>query len=1421
MAAPAQPPPGEERLVDGRYALQERLGAGGLGVVWRAHDHERDRTVAIKELRPLGLDSDQRYIRERIRREALAAQRLAGHPNIVPVLDVLWEDGRPWIVMEYVAGETLQDLIGREGRISPRRAARIGVQVLDVLSAAHREGIVHRDVKPGNILIDEDGVARLTDFGIALLHGTASITQAGVIIGSPGYIAPERLTGAGVGKASDLWSLGATLYAAVEGRMPYQRSDTMTTMAAVMNEPVPEAPHAGPLAPVLAGLLDRVPENRMSAARAESILAEVAAGEAGEVHARGLGSLEPPPREPSAGPAGDRPVIDGLDVDRPISASVWHARDRDGEDRAVKVLPPGEEAPAAALALAGRPVDGVVRVRAVGEAADGRAYVLMDYAGGGSLAHRAGGDLARLVRIGVAVARGVAAANEAGMAYDEIGADQVVFASTATTGTGTGGEEPVLLLPHRMADDVTDVMAVSEFLDRLLVAYDPPGDVRRVIEKGLRGEWLGVTAFVDALEAADLGTPPHRYGLPDSPTREGPRVTASGVPSAVGQWKGPADAAPRGLGAPVTEDVPWERASARRQRRRLVPSWFRWAPGREDRLDTAPPWPPAPEDPWVLNGETAPRPLALDSPLREEFRYVHEPLRPGDTAIPLLGNEPLVQALKDRLANSMGGTFLITGFRGVGKSTLIEQAVAEITASHPRGRSVLSVVLSVARPLETERLLFAVVRRVFEELVDSGYLDDLPAGTRHQVMLAYMRTSLSFKQTRADATERTAGVELAPARIAGPAGMAIPKASMSTRRSRSLATEAAFLAYSETDVEHDTMRIIRMLADLPVVTRGRWPRRRRPLDLQLVVVLDEVDKLTALRDGLDQVERLLSGIKNVVTMRGAHYLVVAGPDLHDRVLRDSGRGNSIYESIFAWQMYVPCNWSAPRRLLDHLCLPGIAGMPLIGEFEQYLRFKSRGVFRKLLQELNAFVAWQEGRPYLRIDERYKDAIAFYAMLERTLDGFFTATRRQVPQTPIGRDRWRLGAYYVMDWILRSEGRPFTSVDVIDESQAFDPLLRVSRACAELLLDHLADEGVLLVVREPARATSTLISDVAEAQRASYKLEDSLLDRLFRILAHDRYEHGELDPREAPGAERPGRTAPIETLAGDRYELWRLIGEGGTGSVYEGCDTLLDRPVAVKLLRTALRGDQRARSRFVREAMIAGAVHHPNVVDVYEVVTEEAPDDPAGRRYAIVMELIEGLTLDQELERYGPLPPRETARLGVTLAGALEYLGGKGLARLDLKPHNVVMSRPRGPVIIDLGIAKVVENSAAWPIGDEEPERLADPATQLGMVVGTPAYLAPEQARGEEVDIRADIYALGLVLCTCLTGHHPYGRLDPVAILSRAMTGGVDTSGLPCSEELRAVLTRATAPSPEERYARPADLLAALRDTPEGPQRGDR
>jgi serine/threonine protein kinase len=265
----------EESLIAQRYQLLAEVGRGGMGTVWHARDKVLGRDVAVKEvILPHGFsDHDREIQHKRTFREARTAARLS-HPGVVTVYDVVEEDGRPWIVMELIRERSLQQRITEDGPLPPRSAAEIGRQMLGALTAAHKAGILHRDVKPSNVLISEERSTRavLTDFGIARAQSDATLTQTGMLIGSPAYIAPERARGRRALPASDLWSLGVTLYAMVEGKSPFDRVEAMASLLAVLTEE-PEPPsHAGPLRPVIDGLLHKDPDKRLSATDAAAML---------------------------------------------------------------------------------------------------------------------------------------------------------------------------------------------------------------------------------------------------------------------------------------------------------------------------------------------------------------------------------------------------------------------------------------------------------------------------------------------------------------------------------------------------------------------------------------------------------------------------------------------------------------------------------------------------------------------------------------------------------------------------------------------------------------------------------------------------------------------------------------------------------------------------------------------------------------------------------------------------------------------------------------------------------------------------------------------------------------------------------------------------------------------------------------------
>jgi hypothetical protein len=827
----------------------------------------------------------------------------------------------------------------------------------------------------------------------------------------------------------------------------------------------------------------------------------------------------------------------------------------------------------------------------------------------------------------------------------------------------------------------------------------------------------------------------------------------------------------------------------------------------------------------------------LIAPLRPSFRYVHEPLSNGDV-LPWLGSVALKSELQGRVLHSRGGSFLITGFRGVGKSTLVLKALDEIVSRKEPDEIVLPVWLSVARSTSTERLLFAIVRRVFETLSDAGVLNRLRPEIRHALLISYMRTSLAFKETQTEARERSAAVDLGPGRgwgVSKAVDFIVPKVSMSAKRSQSLATEAAFLAYSETDVEYDLMRIVSLCGREsigPARPRSRlrriwrWPRAK-PCPLRMVIVLDEVDKLTADDAGAAAVEQLLGGIKNVLTMSGAHFLIVAGPDMHDRAVRDAARGNGVYESVFGWRMYVPCSWDAPDLLVSNLVSAGAPDGEWLGKLTQYLRFKARGVPRRLLQEFNSFVAWDKDLPYLTVHAADGERVGFYARLESILREYIAGhgEERLFP-VPIDEDRWRLGCYYVADWVLQSEGEPFSASQLLGEGDEaeFDPLLRLSGRNVSQLLDHFAAHGILEVVRDAVRdfnPAATVIPDVAEANARVYRLATDVQRAQFGFARQNESERAALEvslvgpaPPEPGQAGKLGSREPVslpeprppaaEALApvpfrllADRYELRHLLGQGGMGTVYAGEDRFTGQRVAVKVLRASMHNDPKAMARIKREAEICSSIRHPHIVQTYGVA--QAPDGSP----ALVLELLDGPTLARVVEKRGPLPPADAAAIGATLAGALAYLADAQIVRIDLKPSNVIMEPGRGPVIIDLGTAREPAPNMA--------------VTTVDRMIGTPMYMAPELIanRGQPPDTRADVYSLGLVIYFCLAGRSPFDDIDTMMALAQAITTRpISLDALPISAEFRQILGRMLERDHDKRLATGAEAQRVLEATPE-------
>ena len=426
---------------------------------------------------------------------------------------------------------------------------------------------------------------------------------------------------------------------------------------------------------------------------------------------------------------------------------------------------------------------------------------------------------------------------------------------------------------------------------------------------------------------------------------------------------------------------------------------------------------------------------------------------------------------------------------------------------------------------------------------------------------------------------------------------------------------------------------------------------------------------------------------------------------------------------------------------------------------------------------------------LRVADRKR--IEFYASVERVLASF-TAHTHGGFTVSIDEDRWRIGAYYVTDWILRTLGRTFTVQDLMpagDETE-LDPLLVVAPEKVERLLEHLRTNEIVVRLRGHG-AEERHFGDVPGAQVAVYKLADDVVAQL-REFARDNVQE-RADLLVSPDVDE---RHDDDVVGNGRYQLEEEIDRGGMGRVYRARDRQRGQEVAIKMLDVPeLVGDEVMRARFMRKAKIATSLQHPNIVATLDTFTE---DD---RRLGIVMEFVAGTSLQQLLKQVR-IDPRDAVKLAGGLLDALEYLDGLDVVRLDLKPSSVMVRGDFRPVIVDVGLAK--HESAG--------ERTI---TEVGQLIGTPAYLAPEILAGRPADIRADVYTIGMLLFEMLARRpaRPHGQLYDV--LRAAMNEDVDVDSLDmASPELREALRRILAREPGARFTAPAQAREALATTPE-------
>jgi serine/threonine-protein kinase len=748
---------------------------------------------------------------------------------------------------------------------------------------------------------------------------------------------------------------------------------------------------------------------------------------------------------------------------------------------------------------------------------------------------------------------------------------------------------------------------------------------------------------------------------------------------------------------------------------------------------------------------------------------------------------------------------------------VVLRALAQLKENPPEGTTYIPIYVPVARPISLVELLYEILRRFYEAILDGNVGVDMPRPVAESLFHAYRRTMLKTKVSSRHSSSRAATAQTWAQLL-----------SLSKKESTEQSTEESFRDYSDFDAEHDFLRIVSQVSRPIKLRQSFWERLRgtpaREVRFKLVVVLDELDKMTQTKEGRASLGELLTGIKNILISQEMYFVFVGGPELHDRHVRDVHRGNSIFESVFAWSLYIPCIWQAPEALVrrtvaaDFLsgrtCLcgqqsasehpfcwkcGGPTGPELVANFVSCLRYRGRGIPRRLLLAFNAMVQWQDGRPIIANDAVAGRLTRLYARLEAIVSSF-AIENSPVVDDGIDADRKRLTSYYLCDWVLRTTGRSFTVDDIVDEpARAIDPVLRVSKGHVEVFLDHLQQEGIVEKLSDK-NAEERIIEDAVGAQAKAYRLKPDVLGEIVEIVKQRR--SATLAPR--PSTEIEGSAAedfelrmsgdprPVESLKNGRYQVRRPIGQGGMGSVYEGWDSLLKGRVAIKILEHRLAADPVLRKRFVREAAIGRQLRHESIVGFVDYVEE-------GGVLALVMELIEGVDLRSRLDK-GPIAAIDAVTIAQKLLDVLELMDKHGVCRIDLKPSNIILRHPTDPVVVDLGIVHLA--------GDEELK------TQLGFVIGTPQYMSPEQIRGLPVDIRTDIWSLGIVLYEMIKGQTPWGRSDDDGLgeVYGVLTGSTIQTrieSLVIEEPLKGVVRRALSVALDERYRSPDEMRRDL------------
>lgn len=687
-------------------------------------------------------------------------------------------------------------------------------------------------------------------------------------------------------------------------------------------------------------------------------------------------------------------------------------------------------------------------------------------------------------------------------------------------------------------------------------------------------------------------------------------------------------------------------------------------------------------------------------PLRAGFRFVHEPLTSAHKGR-FVGRGDEIGAFARRLQLSDGGAFLITGYRGVGKTSWTNAVVDAVReAEHAAGHRLLDLRLNLARPMKPAELMHHILRNLHGELVREGLFAKLSADLRGDLETAVRRTSFNMARKSIEGIESVVTAKLPMPGWAAKFGGNVSREDSLT-----------WLGYDDKAAEHDLIRISSTL------TRGiethrsflGFPYAPRTLQLKILFVFDEMDKL----DDGKYIDDLLSCLKNLFTTSGICFLFVGGKDLEDRWLDDLGRGDSIFESVFAHHQYIPCLWSGASSFLDTLLdeSTGDGQTALRADFERYLCFQGRGVPRSLLRVLHEHVTGTNGDLHLEFIPQALQRIRTYSDLEETLGQNAT---RLFPEDEDGlrtgrRDKQRLAVYHLVDWIIHRGKIEFGRTDVGVAAGALSRKLALPPENLPGVID-----AILAVLHETEYIRAV---NAAEATQGS------------AVALEPRYA---LVRERLQGLRTKAAEAAPEPKVVEGYWINKAIGSGSTSTVYLAWDERRSVFAALKVSATA---------RLMRDPVALKMLAGEGVPRLYDYGTT-----PDGQHW-VAMEYIDGVSLRTLMKARQRLPVELVNAIMRRLLEVVRRIHGLGWINLDIKPGNVRLGRDGHLYLVDVGSA--VEIDAAGL------------AHHTDSLMFTPAYAAPELKNKRAFTWDADIYSCGVLAHELQFGTRPQeGQTSP-------------------------------------------------------------